>query len=111
MNGTFMQHLGRNQNLGDVRAKLEVQGRWLALAALPVGIGIFRYVSTAFGADDGGGGSGVAGNILRYCATIGKGGRGLALRSSSKKWNFHSCSLLPVLLFKLNVILCVCACE
>ena len=45
MNGTFMQHLGRNQNLGDVRAKLEVQGRWLALAALPAGIGIFRAVA------------------------------------------------------------------
>jgi hypothetical protein len=49
MNGTFMQHLGRNQNLGDVRAKLEVQGRWLALVALPVGIGIFRSVSAGGG--------------------------------------------------------------
>ena len=48
MNGTFMQHLGRNQNLGDVRAKLEVQGRWLALAALPAGIGIFRAVAGSF---------------------------------------------------------------
>ena len=25
INGTFMQHFGRNQNLGDIRAKLEVQ--------------------------------------------------------------------------------------
>ena len=48
MNGTFMQHLGRNQNLGDVRAKLEVQGRWLALVALPAGIGIFRAVAGSF---------------------------------------------------------------
>jgi hypothetical protein len=30
---------------------LEVQGRWLALVALPVGIAIFRGVSGAFGAD------------------------------------------------------------
>ena len=48
MNGTFMQHLGRNENLGDVRAKLEVQGRWLALVALPAGVAIFRAVGGAF---------------------------------------------------------------
>jgi hypothetical protein len=71
INGTFMQHLGRNQNLGDVRAKLEVQGRWLALVALPVGIGIFRYVSSAFGMEDAAGGGGLAGNLARYSGTIG----------------------------------------
>ena len=27
VNGTFMQHFGRNQNAGDIRAKLEVQVR------------------------------------------------------------------------------------
>ena len=64
MNGTFMQHLSRNENLGDVRAKLEVQGRWLALVALPVGIGIFRSVSSAFDADAGEG-------AYRYAATLG----------------------------------------
>lgn len=64
MNGTFMQHLSRNENLGDVRAKLEVQGRWLALVALPVGIGIFRSVSSAFDADAGDG-------AYRYAATLG----------------------------------------
>ena len=47
MNGTFMQHFGRNQNLGDIRAKLEVQGRWLALVALPSGIQVFQLVSEA----------------------------------------------------------------
>ncbi|CAL53355.1 Vitamin B6 photo-protection and homoeostasis [Ostreococcus tauri] len=45
MNGTFMQHFGRNNNLGDIRAKLEVQGRWLALVALPVGIQVFQLVN------------------------------------------------------------------
>ena len=64
MNGTFMQHLSRNENLGDVRAKLEVQGRWLALVALPVGIGIFRSVSSVFDADAGEG-------AYRYAATLG----------------------------------------
>ena len=46
LNGTFMQHFGRNNNLGDVRAKLEVQGRWLALVALPLGIQVFQLVSS-----------------------------------------------------------------
>ena len=45
LNGTFMQHFGRNNNLGDIRAKLEVQGRWLALIALPAGIQVFQLVS------------------------------------------------------------------
>ena len=47
LNGTFMQHFGRNNNLGDIRAKLEVQGRWLALIALPTGIQVFQLVSAA----------------------------------------------------------------
>ena len=47
LNGTFMQHFGRNNNLGDIRAKLEVQGRWLALIALPAGIQVFQLVSAA----------------------------------------------------------------
>lgn len=64
MNGTFMQHLGRNENLGDVRAKLEVQGRWLALVALPVGIGIFRTVSSVFDAESGDG-------LYQYLGTLG----------------------------------------
>ena len=46
MNGTFMQHFGRNNNLGDIRAKLEVQGRWLALIASD-GIQVFQLVSAA----------------------------------------------------------------
>lgn len=36
--------------------------------ALPVGIGIFRTVSSAFGAEDAGGGA--SGNIARYSATV-----------------------------------------
>ena len=89
MNGTFMQHLGRNQNLGDVRAKLEVQGRWLALVALPVGIGIFRYVSSAFGADDAGDG------ISRYSVTIGAystivGGHALCCWKAAKVLRFDT---------------------
>lgn len=70
MNGTFMQHLSRNENLGDVRAKLEVQGRWLALVALPVGIGIFRSVSSAFDADAGEGAYGYAATLGAYGAVI-----------------------------------------
>jgi len=45
INGSFMQHFGRRENLGDVRAKLEVQGRWLALIGLPIGIKVFQAVS------------------------------------------------------------------
>ena len=51
LNGTFMQHFGRNNNLGDIRAKLEVQGRWLALIALPTGIQVFQLVSAPAAAD------------------------------------------------------------
>jgi hypothetical protein len=69
INGTFMQHLGRNENLGDVRAKLEVQGRWLALVALPVGIGIFRAVSGVFDGDAAADAGGT--NPYAYLATIG----------------------------------------
>mmetsp|Transcript_1045 Transcript_1045/g.3345 ORF Transcript_1045/g.3345 Transcript_1045/m.3345 type:complete len:500 (+) Transcript_1045:39-1538(+) len=47
INGSFMQHFGRKSNLGDIRAKLEVQGRWLALVGLPVGIQVFQVVSTS----------------------------------------------------------------
>ena len=70
MNGTFMQHLSRNENLGDVRAKLEVQGRWLALVALPVGIGIFRSVSSAFDDRPGGTLDGYAATLGAYGAVI-----------------------------------------
>ena len=51
VNGSLMQHFARNENTADVRARLEVQGRWLALVALPVGIGIFRTVSQTFASD------------------------------------------------------------
>ena len=51
VNGSLMQHFARNENTADVRARLEVQGRWLALVALPVGIGIFRTVSQTFATD------------------------------------------------------------
>ena len=51
VNGSFMQHFARNENNGDIRARMEVQGRWLALVALPVGIGIFRTVSQSFAND------------------------------------------------------------
>jgi len=51
VNGSLMQHFARNENTADVRARLEVQGRWLALVALPVGIGIFRTVSQSFAND------------------------------------------------------------
>ena len=51
VNGSLMQHFARNENTADVRARLEVQGRWLALVALPVGIGIFRTVSQSFASD------------------------------------------------------------
>ena len=51
VNGSFMQHFARNENNGDIRARMEVQGRWLALVALPVGIGIFRAVSQSFAND------------------------------------------------------------
>jgi hypothetical protein len=47
VNGTFMTHFARNENAGDIRTKLEVQGRWLQIAALPVGIGIFRAVTNS----------------------------------------------------------------
>ena len=54
LNGTFMQHFGRNNNLGDIRAKLEVQGRWLALIALPTDSGVSaRERAAADFVDDG----------------------------------------------------------
>ena len=43
VNGTILRHFALRENLGDIRAKLEAQGRILAIAALPVGIGLFRW--------------------------------------------------------------------
>ncbi len=49
VNGVMMQHFGRAENFGDVRAKLEALGRLLALAALPAGIGAFRWAAVSGG--------------------------------------------------------------
>jgi len=49
VNGVMMQHFGRAENFGDVRAKLEALGRLLALAALPAGIGAFRWAAASGG--------------------------------------------------------------
>ena len=43
VNGTVLRHFGRRENLGDIRAKLEAQGRILAILALPLGITLFRW--------------------------------------------------------------------
>ena len=43
VNGTILRHFALRENLGDIRAKLEAQGRILAIAALPIGIGLFRW--------------------------------------------------------------------
>jgi hypothetical protein len=51
INGTFMTHFSRNENAGDIRTKLEVQGRWLQIAALPVGIALFRAVTNGLELD------------------------------------------------------------
>merc|ERR1719261_521406 len=51
INGTFMTHFSRNENAGDIRTKLEVQGRWLQIAALPVGITLFRAVTNGLELD------------------------------------------------------------
>lgn len=49
VNGVMMQHFGRAENFGDVRAKLEALGRLLALAALPAGIAAFRWAAASGG--------------------------------------------------------------
>ena len=51
INGTFITHFSRNENAGDIRTKLEVQGRWLQIAALPVGIALFRAVTNGLELD------------------------------------------------------------
>jgi hypothetical protein len=44
VNGTLIKHFGEGRdNLSDIRAKLEAQGRILKLASLPVGITLFRW--------------------------------------------------------------------
>ncbi|QDZ20415.1 root UVB sensitive protein [Chloropicon primus] len=43
VNGTILRHFALRENLGDIRAKLEAQGRILAIAALPIGISLFRW--------------------------------------------------------------------
>ena len=42
INGRYDAFPKRN---ADIRTKLEVQGRWLQIAALPVGIALFRAVN------------------------------------------------------------------
>ena len=51
INGAIMRHIGRAENFSDVRAKLEVQGRMLALASLPAGLLLFR-AAAAVNAED-----------------------------------------------------------
>lgn len=58
LNGTIMRHLGAAENFADVRAKLEVQGRLLALVSLPLGLLLFRATAAAAGADVDGAGVG-----------------------------------------------------
>ena len=61
VNGTILRHFAVRENLADVRAKLEAQGRILAIAALPAGIWLFRWTEglqaaaggTTTGAQDG----------------------------------------------------------
>ena len=52
VNGTLLRHFSKRENLSDVRAKLEAQGRILAIASLPVGIALFRWSQSLIHAND-----------------------------------------------------------
>ena len=49
VNGTIMRHFGLQENFSDVRAKLEAQGRSLALISLPLAIALFRFAQQTLG--------------------------------------------------------------
>ena len=74
---TFVNHVATKSNSGDVRARLEVQGRVLKLIALPAGIALFRVVGeTIEGArlaaevGGSGGGSDAANGALFVVASL-----------------------------------------
>ena len=67
VNGTLIRHFGKRENMSDIRAKLEAQGRILKIASLPVGIALFRWTQS-LDQHQGGHGLGLGFTLIVYAA-------------------------------------------